>query len=143
MPDPVTVRKDLAPRSMGGGDIILRTTYEAPGGSREDQYSEYDLWAAKRMQSLLLATYPGYPWACQFDSTHKIAKIGIPILMGVLNWYVINLVQTELTPHTVVAGAGEILERYRQSRMRFSVGSFLDAREQHSALVRRGRAVPG
>ena len=142
MEAPTTIREDVEHRSMDGGDMVLRTVYEEPGAGREDLYKEYDIWAARRMYSLLLAAYPGYPWACQHDSTNKIAKIGIPILTGVRDWYVINLVQTPLTPGAVVVGGGEILERYQQSRTRFNLGAFLAAREIHSKLVDSRRAIP-
>ncbi|MGP0093131.1 MAG: hypothetical protein ACLPKB_24800 [Xanthobacteraceae bacterium] len=130
----------------GRHDILVLEKYEAPagddGGGAPDPFREYDLWVANGMMALLKAAYPGHFWACQHDTRQRIAKIGIPILMGVSNWMVINLKTHELTPGLVIASGGEILERYRLPRGRLEIGSFLDARARHSALVVPSRKVP-
>lgn len=148
--DPVTTREDLVP-DAAGHDIVMLTKYEAPAGESngdgtwavaEDQYKDFDLWRANRVIAFLKLTYPGHLWAVISDEAQHIVKIGIPILMGVNWWYVINTVETEVTPGAIIVAGGEILERYSLSRTRFNLGAFLDARARHSALVVPSRKVP-
>lgn len=142
MTELVTVREDVQPRAMGGGNMVAVTKYESPAGGQDDPHKEYDIWAANRMYSLLLAAYPGYPWACLFDSIQGYAKISIPILTGIGNGYVINLKQTQMTPGEIVYGGGVLLERYAQSRTRFNLGAFLEARARYSGLLNPKRGIP-
>jgi hypothetical protein len=149
--DPITVRTELV-RDAAGHEVLMVEKYEAPAGDYDletrryrlapDEYKDYDMWVARRTMALLKTVYPGHFWFVEADMRNKIVKISIPILMGVTNFYVINLVQTELTPGAVIVAGGEILERYVISRSRFHVDSFLDARQKHSALVFAGRKVP-
>jgi len=141
MQDPVTLRSDVLPKAMDGGDMCLLTKYEAPGGQfTEDEWKDYDLWAAQRMVDLLLATFPGYPWHSVHDSKQGYAKVSIPILLGV-NWGII--LHLPITPGAVIAAGGEVLERYSLSRERMNIAQFLDARQKHSKLVSRRRPIPG
>ena len=140
MEDPVTIRTDVVPKAMDGGDMVLLTKYEAPGGQfTADEWKEYDIWAAGRMMDLLLGVFPGYPWHTIHDTKQGYAKVSIPILMGV-NWGIILHLPVTLGP--VIAAGGEVLERYQQSRDRMHLDSFLDARAQHSKLVSRQRPIP-
>jgi hypothetical protein len=147
--DAVTIREDVCHEA--GHDMVMLTKYEAPAGEylgngkwalAPDEYKDFDLWRARQIMTWLKTVYPGHFWAVVSDTAQGIVKIGIPILMGVQNWYVINLRQTELTIGTVTVAGGEILERYVLSRQRFNLGTFLDARRQHSALVVPSRRVP-
>lgn len=140
--DAFTVRQDVI-EETGHHDIVVLSKYEAPGDPETvDLFRDFDNWRAKRIFALLITHYPGHLWATQSDVAQGIVKIGIPILMGICNWYVINLKKTELTPGAIVVAGGEILERYGLPRGRLQIGSFLEARETHSALVNPGRAVP-
>ena len=141
----VTVREDVV-RTPGEHDMVVITSHEAPcdadGNPAEDAFKEFDLWRANRAMSLLLMTYPGYPWQVKSDIKQGVVQISIPILMGINNWYVINERLTPIDAYQVAYAGGEILERYSLSRTRFNVGSFLAAREKHSALVVPHRKVP-
>lgn len=146
--DPVVVRDDVIEKSsFGEHDLVLRTQHEAPttdeGEAAFDVFKDYDLFVAKRTIQTLLKVFNGYPWAVESDTKQHLLKISIPILMGVRNWYVINLKQTELTEGAVITAGGEILERYKQRRGRMQLAQFLDARMRHSALVAPHRKVPG
>jgi len=144
--DAVTVRQDVLEGDPGQHDIVILSKYVAPadgdGNVEFDVHKDYDMWCAARAMSLLMAVYPGHFWAVESDVKQHILKIGIPILMGICNWYVINLRQTELTPGAILVAGGEILERYRLRRGRLEIASFLEARANHSALVNRRRPVP-
>lgn len=143
--DAVTTRVELD--TDGAHDILMHETYEAPcdryGRPEFDVYKDFDQWRARRVMAVLKTEYPGHFWAVQSDVKQGIVKIGIPILMGVCNWYVINEKQTPVTPGAVIVGGGEILEHYGLSRERFNLGAFLEARAQHSKLVMPSRAIPG
>lgn len=144
--DPVEVRQQVIEKDTHGGhDTILLHKYEAPStpdsGVAEDSYKEADSLLAQRMMEWLRSRYPGFLWCAISDLAQGIVKFNIPILMGVTDWWVINLRTTELA-EGLVEGAGQILERYRLPRGRFELGSFLDAREKHSKLVVQSRAIP-
>jgi hypothetical protein len=145
--DAVLVRKDFVePDAFGAHEMELQTKYEAPmdgGGRAEDPHAGYDVWAAKRAQALLLAAYPGHMFGVVSDRASGVMKINIPILMGFDSWYVINYRTdaTELARRVVMAG-GLLLELYGLRRGRLQLGSFLDARAQHSRLVDRRRPIP-
>lgn len=110
---------------------------------REAAILDFDLWRARRVMAVLKTHYPGHFWCVEHDLKQGICKISIPILMGISNWYVLNLrTHGDLTPGMVIAAGGEILERYGLARGRLNIGSFLEAREQHSALTHRRRPVP-
>lgn len=149
--DAVTVRTEVV-RDEAGHDVIMVEKYEAPAGELDretnryhlapDQYRDYDMWVARRAMALLKTTYPGHLWFVEVDHRQGIVKISIPILMGVTQFYVINLKTTELTPGEIIYAGGEILERYRLPRTRFNLGAFLEARQKHSALLIATRKVP-
>lgn len=147
--DPQTIRQDVVEgTSLGGGhDVVVITEHEStagPNGEVEfDVFKDFDLWRAKRVMSVLQSEYPGHLWGVVSDVKQGIVKISIPILMGVNFWYIINEKQTQVTKGAVVVAGGEILERYGLSRIRFNLGSFLEARSRHSALVMPSRHVPG
>lgn len=140
--DPVTVRSHVL-QEHGMHDMIVTEKYEAPasddGGVAFDVHKDFDLWRARRVMALLKTHYYGHLWCVESDVKQGLVKISIPILMGIGWWYIINLSRTELTPKTVLAAGGEILERYKLSRGRFELGAFLDARAKHSPLVNIGR----
>jgi hypothetical protein len=139
--DPVTLRRDVIEGGTGEHDIVLETKYEAPSDG-EDPYRDYDIWVAGRMMELLKRVYPGHLWATEYNTLQRVAKIGLPLLMGVSNWMAINLRTHEMTQGLILASGGEILERYGLRRGRFQLAQFLEAREKHSALVVPSRKVP-
>lgn len=145
--DAVTVRQDvLLKDTLGGNDRVLLTKHEAPasgdGGAAYDPHQASDRAIAANMMKWLEREYPGHLWGCIADSAQGIVKFNIPILMGLQNWWVINL-----STHDIIdgmrQGAGQILERYGLKRGRFQLDQFLDARAKHSALVVPSRKVPG
>lgn len=146
--DPVVQRRDVVEKSaFGGHDMVLTTEHEAQCEADgvtaiEDLYREYDLWVARNVIKELMKVYPGYPWAVKSDAKGHLLMFSIPVLMGVNNWFVYNLLQTEVTPGTLLLDAGMILERYGCSRGKFKLDDFLAARAAHSALVVPSRAIP-
>jgi len=144
--DPVTVREDVKVKdSFGGHDLIVQERYEAPatddGGIAADPYKERDAAIAATMMKWLNRHYPGHLWGCIADTRQGIVKFNIPILMGMNNWWVVNL-RTHDIIDGMRQGAGQILERYRLRRGRFDLTTFLEARDKHSALVIPSRKVP-
>jgi hypothetical protein len=133
---------------FGQHDMVLMERHSAPvaedGVSEEfDPVKDFDLWRARRVMTMLMSKYPGHFWCVEHDLSQGICKISIPILMGICNWYVINLrTHCDLTIGDVVVAGGEILERYGLQRAGFQIAPFLEARHQHSALVNRRRPVP-
>lgn len=144
MTEPVTERTHVIERSGAGlhDSIVMEQHIPQPGG-QADQFKEADLDIAKWVRTFLVTRFPvGYEWCVRSDLFHGVVMISIPILMGVKQWMVINLHQTDLARGVLIC-AGEILERYGLSRTSFNLGAFLDARQQHSALVVPKRKVPG
>jgi hypothetical protein len=147
--DPVVQRRDTLERHDAGlHDMTLTSQHEAQCEEDgitpiDDPYKEYDLWVARNVIKDLLRVYKGYPWCVESDVRQHLLKISIPVLMGVNNWYVFNLRQTEPTPGAILLAAGELLERYGCSRGKFLLDDYLAARELHSALVVPSRTVPG
>ncbi len=141
MPRDAVILKSHLVQEAGMHDSIYLEKYEAPvaaDGSTDDIHKDYDLWAARRGMALLKANYPGHFWCVESDVRKHLFKISIPILMGIGDWYVINLRTHELTPGTVLAAGGELLERYRLPA-KFELGSFLEARAKHSPLANIGK----
>ena len=130
----------------GGHDMVLVEKYEAPasadGGIAPDEFRERDFSIARNMMTWLRREYPGYPWNAVSDLAQGIVKFNIPIMMGINNYWLINLRTHPDIIREMARGAGQILERYRLSRQRFILDEFLDAREKHSALVIPTRKVP-
>lgn len=144
--DAVTIRQDVVAKDEHGGhDRVVLTKYEAPanadGGIADDPYKERDIEVAGTMMKWLNKHYPGHMWGCISDIAHGIVKFNIPILMGVTDWWVINL-RTHDVIDGMRQGAGQILERYRIPRGRFQLAPFLEARAKHSKLVLPNRKVP-
>lgn len=131
--------------TTGGHDIVVLQTYEAPadgdGGYAYDPFRAKDFEIAGTMKSWLSKHYPGHLWATVADLQQGIVKFNIPILMGMQQWWVVNL-HTHDVIDGMRQGAGQILERYGLRRGRFQLDPFLEAREKHSALVLPSRKVP-
>ena len=144
--DAKLLREDVVAKTTHGGhDMVIQTKYEAPAVSdteaAQDPHKEHDLAVAKTMMAWLNKHYPGVPWGCVSDTAQGIVKFNIPILMGFENYWLINLRTTEII-EGMAQGAGQILERYGMRRGRFDLGEFLDARQKHSKLVLKSRAIP-
>jgi hypothetical protein len=144
--DPVAIDHDVVIGDHGQHDSVVIKNYIAPAtadcGIAHDPYKDDDFALAEQVRRYLTTRFPvGYLWCVDSDLAHGIVKFSIPILMGVSNWWVINLRTTDLAKG-VLQGAGEILERYLLPRDKFSLAAFLDARARHSALVVPGRKVP-
>lgn len=145
--DPITQSSTFVEgEGHGAHDMVVLDQYIAP--SDDDGRPAYDPFKAKdaeikaTMMAWLKRHYPGYPWATEADCAKRIVKFSIPILMGVDNWWVVNLrTHPDIIP-AMAQGAGQILERYRLRRGAFQLIPFLEARERHSALVIPSRKVP-
>lgn len=135
----ITVRAtDLRSPGLPARRIVEKFVPDSgdPGGLR----ARYDLWVARRTTELLERAYPGHPWLVEADSGKGVVTLSLPILMGG-NWvYLIKW--ADLTPARVVAAGGEVLERYRLPRGRFDLSRFLEARDRHSLMPGKSRAVP-
>jgi len=144
----ITLREDVIEKSDRGSghDMVVRHQYEAPAASdtevADDPYQKMDLANAKWMMDILQRHYPGHLWRTKHDGAQGMAYVSIPILMGINKYWAINLVTDALTETLVMRCGGAILERYGLSRRRFNLAEFLDARENHSALVIPKRIVP-
>jgi len=112
-----------------------------PLGRPVPRVDERDAAIAATMMKWLNRHYPGHLWGCIADTRQGIVKFNIPILMGMNNWWVVNL-RTHDIIDGMRQGAGQILERYRLRRGRFDLTTFLEARDKHSALVIPSRKVP-
>jgi hypothetical protein len=141
----ITRQEVVLKDAPGQHDMVLVEKYEAPasgdGGIAHDPFKAKNAEVAATMMQWLQKHYPGYPWGCVADLAQGIVKFNIPILMGMQDWWVVNL-RTHEVVDGMRKGAGQILERYRLRRGRFELNPFLDARAKHSALVVPGRKVP-
>ena len=95
----------------------------------QDPYLQADLTVTLRISAVIEHHYPGHPWMVKVSHMKGIIQIGIPMLMGANNWYVIPLGELRSDPalKCVMRGCGEILERYRIPRQAFSRDHFLTA----------------
>lgn len=143
MTDVVTEKFVPVERGRGVHDATLMVQHVPQPGGEDDEFKAADLALAKRIFVYLTTRFPcGYEWCVNSDLRQGIIKFSIPLLMGVSNWYVVNLRLCSGLDHAVLHGAGEILDRYNLSTCIFSAAALLAAREQHSALVVPGRKVP-
>ena len=144
MTDVVTEKFHVAEnRGHGVHDSVIMEQHIPQPGGEADPFYEQDKTLAKWIHTFVTTRFPvGYEWCVRADLAKGVIMFSIPILMGVSNWYVVNLRKTPDLASAVLSGAGEILERYKLSRSTFSAAALLDAREQHSALVVPGRKVP-
>lgn len=149
--DLVTTGQTVLPREYHGGhDRVVLRKYEAPAiadergnvGIGEDTWRAFDEWAAGEVMAVLERQYPGHSFRVIHDSHHGVCLISIPILMGVNRFMAVNLKTHALDSERVTKAGGEILERYGLARGRFQLDPFLEAREEHSALVVPSRQVP-
>lgn len=144
--DPILIDQDVVIGDHGQHDSVVSTNYIAPStadcGIAHDPYKDQDFALAHQVRHYLTTRFPiAYSWCVESDLAQGVVKFSIPILMGVSQWWVINLRTTPIE-RGVLMGAGEILERYLLPRDKFSLPAFLDARARHSALVVPGRKVP-
>lgn len=125
-------------------DVVVMQKYIPPAGDENeyDVHKDYDMWCAGRVYGLLIKHYPGHLWCVESDVKAHLVKISIPILMGIGDWYVINLKTHELTQGNIIVAGGEILERYGLFRGIMNDGAFLDARAKYSKLVDKSRGIP-
>jgi len=142
-----TIRQDILPKEASGGhDMVVLHKHDAPSGANgevlHDPFAKMDFANADWMMQVLNKHYPGYPWRCVYDGAQKMAYFSIPILMGINKFWAVNLTTDTMDEGLLMRAGGQLLERYRLPRNRFNLGAFLDAREQHSALVVPSREVP-
>lgn len=118
--------------------------YEPPGeGFEHDPKKVADLALTKAIADALQIHYPGHPWLVEVDSAQGVAFLSIPVLMGAQNRYVIHLdaLKSDPTMKCVMRGAGEILERYRIHRGKFSDSDFLTALDKVPKWVRGNKGM--
>jgi hypothetical protein len=109
------------------GFVVPKLRHERTGGGSagRDPLLSADLMMTKRIAEVVQAHYPGHPWLVEVNHEQGIAMISLPLFMGV-NKYVIPLWVFKTDPmfRCVVRACGEILERYRIPRQRFSLDHF-------------------
>lgn len=147
-----TVGQTVVEKSgFGRHDMIMAERYEAPSAVNDngdvvkavDPYCKNDMELAKLMSQWLQKHYEGHFWATKADIRQGIVGFNIPALMGMDNWYVINLRKLKKDfIEELAEGAGQVLERYNLPRGRLHLPSFLEARAKHSALLLPFRQVP-
>lgn len=127
----------------------LSTRYEHPGLG--DDFS-HDPFAAAKMQTarwvgeLLDREYPGHPWYCEVKMWKDggLLQIQLRGLMPADRWAVCHLSNMAGDPsgrRTVLAKAGELLERYNIPRGAFSIDDWIGAMRK-SPIIGRGHLEP-
>jgi hypothetical protein len=121
-----------------------KTEYIDPNegdGNGADPFAEADLRLTQACAATLELHYPGHPWLIEASHQQGVVYISIPIFTG-RNKYVIHINVLKVDPglrHVVRAG-GEILERFKIPRQRFSVDNYVNALNA-MPLHRRGRGM--
>lgn len=109
-----------------------------------DPYKSVNMETAKWVGAKLDSVYPGHPWLVVCDTRNGIISIQIRGIMPANRWYVVKLNDVKSDPggrHTILRGAGELLERYQIPRRGFSEHHWFDAMDK--APVRgRGHLEP-
>jgi hypothetical protein len=111
-----------------------RLEYRSRNGQMPETDPNFQAEAAlvQRAREFAVQRYPGHPWEFECDIEQGIMKVSLPILSGATNKWVIPLrrhASTEYDFRKAVLGlCGEILERYKIPRQRFSEADF------HTAL---------
>jgi hypothetical protein len=135
---PILLRRKTAP-APGRALVRLEARF-VPSGDGSRQRAATDVATACAVRRILDAAYPGHDWDVIADSGQGYVAFRIPALMGINFAYLIK--GRELTPAAVLAGGGELLERYRLPRGKFDLDRFLEARAEHSILLDRSNKVP-
>ena len=95
--------------------------FNAPvaGESHEDKAAALEYWIAKRIGEDLVRTYPSRQWSVNVDTRNEIIIVCMPALSKKEGFHLHMRRDTiaELIPRCRRA-AGEILERFKQSRSR-------------------------
>ncbi len=122
-----------------------RATYVRPGeGDEHDPHAQADVTLTYRIAGVLERHYPGHPWMVEANTRQGVAMISIPLFMG-RHKYILHVAALASDPmlRSVVRAGGEILERYRIPRARFSASDFVSARESLPLhAIGRGGHVP-
>jgi hypothetical protein len=135
---PILVAEETAPAP--GRNLVRTEARFVPSGAGSRARAKADVAAARAVRRILDTAYPGHDWEVVADSGQGYVAFRIPALMGVNYAYLIR--GKDLTPEAALKGAGELLERYRLPRGRFTLDRFLEARERHSVLLDRSKKVP-
>ena len=139
MSDLPTLLKQETARAPGRSLVQVEARF-VPSGEGSRQRARADLATARAVRRILDTAYPGHDWEVVADSGQGYVAFRIPALMGA-NWaYLIKC--RDLTPEAVLKGGGELLERYRLPREKFNLDRFLEARADHSVLLRRSNKIP-
>lgn len=90
-----------------------------PGDSHSQQFAKMEAWIAKQIGEALVTCYPGRQWWVDVDGRNGIVVIACPSV-SMTKGYHIHCNKTDTVPliRRAVNAAGEILERYGQSRAR-------------------------
>jgi len=148
--DPVTIRTTFQPRArFGEHDQVIIREYIAPASSEvegvaaHDPYKEQDQRLAAKIKDDLDTNFPtAYGWQIVADVAQGWAGMRLWMLMPPNHYAFINLWQSPNVRREVFNLGGELLERYRQSRERFNIADYLDARAKYSGLVNRRALIP-
>lgn len=104
----------------------MRTGYYHPDLGDDplpDQFRSADAALAKKMGEFLLEHFPGHPLRAEVDHRQGIASIWITELMGGVNRYILHIDRMKNYNdflREMNEACGQILERYRLPRHRFS-----------------------
>jgi hypothetical protein len=125
----------------------VKIGYEHPDlgdDPRPDDKGKADVALARAIGERLNFFYPGHPWHIEVMSVQGVALIRIPPLMGWVASYVIHLDKLASDPRMDIVrkAGGEILERYRISRNRYSYWEFADACQKVTMRDHRKGIVP-
>lgn len=133
----------VLPQSRDRFVAPTKATYVHPDQGddpRRDPHAQADVTLAHRIGVVLERHYPGHPWLVEANTQQGVAMISIPLFMG-RNKYILHVsaLATDPALRSVVRAGGEILERYRIPRQRFSPADFVSARDA-LPIHRLGRA---
>ena len=90
-----------------------------PTDSHEAQMAKLEYWIAKEIGTALVKQYPGREWGVDVDTRNAVVVISCPSV-SLTKGYHIHCRKTDTVPliQRALRAAGEILERYGQSRDR-------------------------
>ena len=101
-------------------------------------------WTAK-VQRFIVTHYPLHHFCADINCRHGYIKVYIPELMGTVNGYVLHirdLKGDEDFSKKMHGACGEILERYRIPRARFSEAAFKEAMDRGPIFGLQRAPVP-
>ena len=107
---------------------LLRLDYDPPNilPNRKDEMKDADRRIVQRVAACLELHHPGHFFKVRVDHAQRLLQMNLPPLLSEPHWYTIPLTVVYCDPglRCVVRAAGEILERYRMPRSRWSTDDY-------------------